>query len=174
MSDVAIYYRRLPDRDTVFRQPLVHRTPECIITFMPRTPLPAPIMAGETVMLEPQAPAIWFTFPEMWHDIGRFHTASRRFTGYYANILTPVEFRSELEWETTDLFLDVWLGADGSVQLLDEDELESGARAGAISAELAAAARREAERVLRLVAEGAWPPQIVREWTLERVSGHTS
>jgi predicted RNA-binding protein associated with RNAse of E/G family len=53
------------------------------------------------------------------------------FTGYYANILTPVRFHSPLDWETTDLFLDVWLDADGSATLLDEDELDAGrSRAG--------------------------------------------
>ena len=173
MSDVVIHYRRLPDRDTVFRQRLVHRTQDCIVTFMPRTPLPAPITAGAAVILEPEAPAIWFTFPGEWHDIGRFHTATGEFTGYYANILTPVELRDELEWETTDLFLDVWLGSDGNVSVLDEDEFEDGLRTGVISPELAAAARAEADRLVGLASARAWPPKIVREWTLERVLGHT-
>lgn len=173
MSDVVIHYRRLPARDTVFRQRLVHRTPDCMVTFMERTALPQPVTANGAVILEPDAPAIWFTFPGLWHDIGRFHTADGRFTGCYANILTPVVLRSDVEWDTTDLFLDVWLGTDGALTLLDEEELVAGERAGVISSELARAARTEADRLVALALAGSWPPPIVREWTLAKVRGHS-
>ncbi|NIP82533.1 MAG: DUF402 domain-containing protein, partial [Gemmatimonadetes bacterium] len=72
------------------------------------------------VVLDTGAPAVWFTFPGAWHDIGRFHTRSGTYTGAYANILTPVQFLDERTWETTDLFLDVFVGLDGTVHLLDE------------------------------------------------------
>lgn len=175
MSDVTIHYLRLPDRPTIFQQLLVEHTPECIITLMPRTELPRPVLAGDSVILEPGAPALWFTFPDLWHDIGRFHTVDGTFTGYYANLLTPVRLRGPLEWETTDLFLDVWVGADGTVQVLDEDELADAIAAGHIAASLANTARREAAALAAAAADGAWPPGVVREWTLERalaVTGH--
>src|SRR5690625_7056866 len=66
-------------------------------------------MAGDEVILEAGAPAIWFTFPGLWHDIGRFYLLDDTFTGYYTNIMTPVEFHDPLRWSTTDLFLDHWL-----------------------------------------------------------------
>ena len=168
-TSVEIHYLRLPDRRTVFRQLLVHRTEQCLVTLMPATELARPVHAGDAVVLEPNAPAVWFTFPGLWHDIGCFHTADGRFTGYYANVLTPVEFRGPNEWETTDLFLDVWVGADdGSVVVLDEDELEAALRDGNIDGELADAARAETARVTAAAARGEWPPDIVRTWTLER------
>ena len=34
---------------------------------------------------------VWTTYRgDVWHDVGRFHLADGTFTGYYANILTPV------------------------------------------------------------------------------------
>jgi predicted RNA-binding protein associated with RNAse of E/G family len=165
---VRIRYRRPPDREDVFIQRLVQRTPDCVVTLMRHTPLAAPLHVGGRVILEDGAPVVWFTFPGAWHDIGRFHTAAGTFTGLYANILTPVRFLSAGEWETTDLFLDLWRDADGGVHVLDADELAA-ARAGAwIDAAAADAARREADRLVAAARAGAWPPSIVGAWPLER------
>jgi predicted RNA-binding protein associated with RNAse of E/G family len=169
LTTVQIHYRRPPAREDIFRQTLVARTPEVVVTFMEQTPLPRPVHAGERVILEPGAPAVWFTFPGLWHDIGRFHLADGTFTGIYTNVLTPVVFRDPLSWETTDLFLDHWLDATGQAMLLDEDEFSHAVAEGWINAELERAAREEAARIQRSTGEGVWPPPIVEEWTLERV-----
>jgi predicted RNA-binding protein associated with RNAse of E/G family len=169
---VEIRYTRPPDRLTVFRQRLVHEDYACIITLMEQTPLDAPALAGGRVILEPGSPVVWFTFPGAWHDIGRFHTAAGEFTGYYANLLTPVRMLGPRVWETTDLFLDVWLDTDGSVLLLDEDELEAALDAGSIVDADAAAARSESTLLVNAARAGSWPPPIAREWTLERARSH--
>lgn len=112
---------------------------------------------------------VWFTFPGEHHDIGRFHTPDDRFTGLYANVLTPVEGLDGTEWRTTDLFLDVWLAASGgALRVLDEDELSDALVHGWIDAETAALARAEAERLVRGAERGTWPPPVVAEWTLAR------
>ncbi|HEX7052267.1 MAG TPA: DUF402 domain-containing protein [Longimicrobiales bacterium] len=169
---VHIHYHRPPDRHDIFVQRLVHRTAGVIVTFLERTPLPRPIEIGGRIALEDGAPAIWFTFPGAWHDIGRFHRADGTFTGIYANILTPVRFEGPDTWSTTDLYLDVWLEPDGRAALLDEDEFARAAGHGWIDAEIAGAARAEAERILARARRNAWPPAVVREWTLERVHRH--
>ena len=167
-ATVLIHYLRPPDRREQFRQALVHRGDEFVVTFLPRTPLARPVKVGSRVVLEDGSPVLWFTYPGRMHDIGRFHDRAGSFTGWYANILTPVHFRSPLEWETTDLFLDVWVGADGRVALLDADELERALAHGHVDAALAAAAREEAERLLTAAREHTFPPADVQEWTLER------
>jgi predicted RNA-binding protein associated with RNAse of E/G family len=164
---VAIHYRRLPDRVTVFEQRLLRETEECSITFLPAATLARPVVAGGRVVLEPGAPVVWFTYPGRWHDIGRFHLADGTFTGYYANVLTPVRMAGD-RWDTTDLCLDVWLGADGRVELLDEAELAEAVERGWLDASTAAAARAEADALLGAARAGAWPPEEVRAWTLER------
>jgi predicted RNA-binding protein associated with RNAse of E/G family len=166
--DVTIHYTRLPDRVTVFRQAFVAREGDCVVTLMERTPLRTPVRAGERIILEADAPVVWFTFDGAWHDIGRFHTVTGEFTGCYANILTPVVATGQTEWSTTDLCIDVFRHADGSVEVLDEDELQHALDSGWLGADVAARARREASDLAQAARRGAWPPAVVAEWPLER------
>jgi predicted RNA-binding protein associated with RNAse of E/G family len=147
------------------------RDPDCIVTLMERTPLPEPLRVDGTVALEDGSPVLWFTFPGRWHDIGLFHTADGTFTGTYANILTPVRFLDSRSWETTDLFLDVWLDRAGRPVLLDEDEFEQAVRASVIDGATAVQARSEAERIMRAIGDCAWPPNPVPQWSLDRALG---
>ena len=172
--EVHIHYHRPPDRTDIYVQSLVLDAPEVKVTFQPSTPIPKPVVVGEQPVLEPGSPAVWFTFPGLWHDIGRFHDAQGRFTGIYANVLTPCELHAPedggvLRWDTTDLFLDVWMGADGRLLLLDEPDLAEAVSAGSVTEEVAARARREAQDILARARAGAWPPPVVSEWTLERI-----
>ena len=165
---VEIHYRRLPERETVFRQRVLADDGECIVTFVEASELPKPVRAGERVILEPGAPAVWFTFRGLWHDVGRFHLRDGTFTGFYANVLTPVVIETPERWRTTDLCLDVWVDAGGGVQVLDEDELAEAERRGWTDAETAARARAEAARLADDARAGRWPPAPLHEWTLER------
>jgi predicted RNA-binding protein associated with RNAse of E/G family len=81
----------------------------------------------------------------------------------YANVLTPVEMEGT-RWETTDLYLDVWRGADGEIQLLDRDEFDEAVGAGLLTPAVADRAFTEGERLV----QGARRPAHVDEWTLER------
>lgn len=174
-SEVHIHYHRPPDRTDVYVQALVLDAPDVKVTYQPSTPISRPVKVAGTPVLEPGAPAVWFTFPGAWHDIGRFHDAQGRFTGLYANVLTPCRLHPPgsaepvLRWDTTDLFLDVWLGTDGRALLLDQDDLRTAEAAGHVSMEEAQTARAEARRILDGIAADTWPPAAAREWTLERV-----
>lgn len=143
---------------------------------------------ADRTVLEPGAPVVWFTFPGAQHDIGRFHTADGAFTGYYANILTPVELDADppvadtpndagpagIEapdsdvWLTTDLFLDIFLDPDGRLHVLDRDELQEAAARGWIDRATAGRAELEANRVVESARAGRWPPPIVEAWPLAR------
>ena len=164
---VRIHYRRLPNRERIFDQRVVLWRDDVIVTLSEPLQLEAPMEIAGRVALEAGSLALWFTFPGAWHDIGRFHRADGTFTGVYANILTPPRIDGP-RWATTDLFLDLWVPADGDVRLLDEDELVDALQAGNIEPALADRARGEAERLVGLAAQGAWPPPVVREWPLER------
>jgi predicted RNA-binding protein associated with RNAse of E/G family len=150
-------------------QRLVHRDAACVVTLLDAAPLARPLTIDGRVALAPGAPAIWFTFAGAWHDIGRFHDADHRFTGLYANVLTPVAGFDGRAWRTTDLFLDVWLPAgEARARLLDEDELNA-AVANGLDPTFAARARAEGDSLLARAAAGTWPPPVVERWTLERV-----
>lgn len=165
---VHIHYRRPPDRLTIFRQRVVHQDPDVIVTLATDVELPRALEVDGLPILEPGAAAVWFTFPGVAHDIGRFHTREGHFTGWYANILTPPLIEEEGIWRTTDLFLDVWMAPDGAVTLMDQEELEHAEAEGWVTPDEAAGAREEAERVMAAAAAGTWPPPVAREWTLER------
>jgi predicted RNA-binding protein associated with RNAse of E/G family len=129
--------------------------------------VPRPVVVDGATVLEAASPVVWFTFPGTWHDIGRFHLPDGTFTGYYANILTPVEMESDV-WRTTDLFLDVFLTPPGGVHVMDEDELSAAERRGWVTRDLARQARTEAHRLVRSARAGTWPPPVVAAWTLAR------
>lgn len=166
-SCVDIHYRRLPDREQVFRQIVVDDAGDYVVTLLESAALPRAVTAGGRTVLEPGAPVVWATYPGRWHDVGRFHLAGGTFTGFYANVLTPVEMDGA-RWETTDLCIDLWVGADGTIVVLDEDELREAERRGWATPETASRARDEAAALLRRARSGEWPPREIREWTLER------
>ena len=158
---VEIRYHRPPGRLQVFRQHHIHEDDGVVVTFA-RDMVFEQIMRIEgDVVLEDGSDVVWFTFPGVWHDIGRFHRADGAFTGIYANVLTPPVMNG-LVWETTDLFLDIWLGPDGSAVLLDAVGREW------LEEETARRARDEARTILEAAGRGAWPPPVVSEWTRER------
>ena len=169
MSDVLVHYLRPPDREQLFVQRLVYEDESVVVSLLEAAAIARPLTIAGQLAVEPGAPLLWFTFPGEWYDIGRFHRRDGTFTGLYADILEPIVQVGPREWRAVDLFLDLWLDArGGEARLLDEDELEEAVARGWISAETGAAARREAERLLRLARAGTWPPPVVHEWTLER------
>lgn len=170
-----IEYHRPPDHTSTYVQHLIVDDHDVKISLQESTPIEAPLRVGSDTILEPGAPVVWFTFPNLWHDIGRFHRANGEFTGLYANILTPVELHAPessidgpVQWKTTDLFLDVWVGDGQPPVLLDEDEWSRARRLGHLTESVAARARAEAEALVANARRGRWPPPVVQEWTLER------
>jgi predicted RNA-binding protein associated with RNAse of E/G family len=168
-AQVTLEYHRPPDRTDRFVQQLVFESADVLVTFLEHTPVKRPMMVAGGLALEPGSPIVWFTFPGLMHDIGRFHTAAGAFTGLYANIMEPVEIQSRLNWRATDLFLDVWIPAVGEPRILDREELAAAIQNGAITAQTGARAQAEADRLLALHQQGSWPPAIVNEWPIERV-----
>ena len=152
----------------VFEQTLVADEGAHIVTLLSAAALPKPVRVDDQVVLEPGSPVVWFTYPGRRYDAGRFHLADGTFTGVYSNLLTPVEMNGS-EWETTDLCLDVWAGADGTVEILDEDEFAEAVQRGWIDSPTAEATRMQAEMLAADARQGTWPPAHIHHWTLERV-----
>ena len=167
-STVEIHYHRVGGRTRVFRQIVVEDAGDYVVTLLEAAELEKPVTDGAgSVILEPGAPVVWFTYRGAWHDVGRFHRADGTFTGLYANVLMPVAMVGEW-WETTDLCLDVWLGADGRLEVLDQDEFQEARRRSWLAPAAAQRAWSEAARLAQAAQGGQWPPPHVHEWTLER------
>lgn len=168
---VAIRYRRPPDREEIFRQRLVHEEEGVLVTLAVDLDVEPPVRVGGEPVLEKGSDAVWFTFPGVWHDIGRFHTADGLFRGWYANILVPPTFEEGGVWRTTDLFLDLWIAADEAAQkpaMLDREQFEEACLAGWIDETTRGRAEEEVRRLLMEHRGGRWPPPVARRWTRER------
>ncbi len=168
MRRIEIHYRRPPARLDIFVQELVVDRPDCKITLHDPSSLGGELRVGEQVIYEPGAPLVWFVFPGAWYDIGRFHLGDGTFTGYYANLITPVEFQGHI-WTMYDLCLDLWIEPDGSFRILDQDEFAEAVDQLWIDALTARRARQELDYLLAEVQAGRWPPPIVGAHDLERV-----
>jgi predicted RNA-binding protein associated with RNAse of E/G family len=118
--------------------------------------------AAGRLILSAGAPIVWFVFPDLWRDVGRFHLADGRFTGWYTNLRAPVRFAGD-DWYCTDLFLDHWLPVDGPAAWLDEDELDAALATGLLDDATRRRIVAERATVDTLVASGSWPPAITRE-----------
>jgi len=165
---VHIHYLRPPGRRETFPQRLLLDGPDVKVTLARSLHFDPPVRIHGQVVLETGSDAVWFTFPGAWHDIGRFHRADGTFTGVYANILTPPILEDRESWETTDLFLDVWVDPAGDLSILDEDQFREAELAEWISAFQARKAREELGWVVAEHRAGRWPPPVVERWTLER------
>ena len=168
MPQIEVHYHRPPARLDVFVEDLVVDGPDCKITLHEHTPLREPLHIGESQVYEPSAPLIWFVFPGVWHDVGRFHLRDGTFTGYYVNLITPVEIAGRI-WTMHDLCLDLWVGPDGSFSVLDRDEFDEAVDRKWIDTATAKRAEGELERILGEVENGCWPSGVVAEYDLERV-----
>jgi len=63
----------------------------------------------------------WF-FADRWYNIFEVHSAKDdRIKGWYCNVARPAHIEDNTV-SAVDLALDVWIGTDGSIRVLDEDE----------------------------------------------------
>ena len=168
-QSIHIHYLRPPEEMRIYRQHLIHDDGRVKVTLARDLLFDPPLCILDRIAMESGSDAVWFTFPGAWHDIGRFHRADGTFTGTYANILTPCVFQPGGDWETTDLFLDLWIPAEGGpAVILDEEELEEALEADQLDSALGQRAREEIRRLQVGLEEGVWPPPVVEEWTRER------
>jgi predicted RNA-binding protein associated with RNAse of E/G family len=169
---VRIHYHR-PDRGTtVFVEHLLLDEPDVKVTLLADYP-GQDANAGDRLILSAGAPIIWFVFPTLCRDVGRFHLADGTFTGWYTNLRAPIRMDGA-DWYCTDLFLDHWQPANGSPgQWLDEDELDAAVARSLLSVDQLACVRSERAEVDRLRRMGDWPPPIARvsdlAWALSQL-----
>lgn len=158
-------YRRPGKRLQTYEEWLVLDRPDAKVLLQDYAG-PDLVVAGAT-MLEHGASAVWYVFPEKWHDVARFHLRDGTLTGFYTNLCMPVEI-GEHRWVGRDLFLDLWQPVEGRARWLDEDELAAAVRSGMIDAATNKRIRNERSLIDLQVARSAWPPPIVRDLSLEQ------
>jgi predicted RNA-binding protein associated with RNAse of E/G family len=158
---IRYQYRRPGKPTTVYDQWLVLDRPDLKVMLLDRF-AGEPFRVNGATVLEPDASIVWFVFPETWHDVGRFHLADDTFTGWYANLTTPIEMRGA-DWSAGDLFLDLWTPVSGPSVWLDQDEFDSAYRAKRIDAATRRRALNERAMIQLQVTTGQWPPRVTRD-----------
>ena len=129
-----------------------------------------PIRIDGVTIAERGSAMLWFVFPGVWHDIGRFHLADDTFTGWYTNLCTPLQINQDV-WASTDLFLDHWMAADGHQTWLDEDELADAIQTGLLDDATQTLIDGERSGIQTELDRGTWPPPITVELDLQAARG---
>jgi len=114
------------------------------------------------IVLAPGFEMVYFEFLGKWFAIGKIRNMHGEHTGYYCDIVTPPRLLDD-GVELTDLFLDLWVSPDLRFQVLDQEELEEALEKRWITKQLYERAKKELEKLTRLVQKGKFPPKLVKE-----------
>jgi predicted RNA-binding protein associated with RNAse of E/G family len=113
--------------------------------------------------------AVWFLFNGQPFDVARFYRPDGTWTGYYADVLEPVNWDGndpETLQPIVDLFLDLWIAPDGKHLVLDADEFEDAVSDGYLSEQQIDHARSTLQELIDQTAQGLFPPPSVQEFKL--------
>jgi predicted RNA-binding protein associated with RNAse of E/G family len=158
-------YVRLPYQVLDICDELVYRSKRVVVGKSQITSEHSVVFDGE-VVLAPGFQIVYFDLMGKWFDVGKIRNLQGRHTGYYCDIATPPRLLEDGGIELTDLFLDLWVSLDLRYKVLDEEELEEAFRKGWIAEQLYDRAKKELEKLIKIVKQGKFPPYHVKR--LER------
>jgi predicted RNA-binding protein associated with RNAse of E/G family len=105
---------------------------------------------------------ISFAFLKEGYKISKFYDPQGKFVYWYCDII-DVEYDEKSDTYTLiDLLVDVKIMPDGSVRVLDIDEIADALEGNIITKELAIEAMRKLDRLLKIIYEGNFPPEVCR------------
>ena len=169
---IDLIYKRLPDNINHFEQPLLYEDQSVIVTTQQITPS-TPIVIEDITVLGPNFWAIWFIFAKRWYDLGKIYNPQGEFTGYYCDIIKPMQ-KSGTQIEITDLFLDLWVTPELSYQILDRDEFVSARQNGWIKPKLANQAEQALNQLIDTIESTHFPPAPVKLFNLDSIFKDTN
>ena len=91
------------------------------------------------VVLEPDDRWTETFYGDRWYNVFEIRASDDRLKGWYCNVTRPAQITDD-EVTAEDLALDLWVGPDGEMKVLDEDEFAE--------LPLSPAARRKAREAL--------------------------
>lgn len=106
---------------------------------------------------------ISYTFLKEGIKISRFYDADKKFAYWYCDII-DVKYDNTIDQYTfIDLLLDVKLMPDGTMKVLDADELAVALEEGLITQEQACSSLKKMDSILQKVYKNNFPPAICLE-----------
>ena len=154
MKKPEIFRQRYIPFETVdiTRDELIFRSEELLITkWKPIKPRPD-ISKG-----------ISYTFLKEGMKISKFFDCSDNFVYWYVDIIEILYDSERDRYTLVDLLVDVKLSNDGTLKVLDADELAEAIEKGFVSCERACSSLRKLDRVLNMIYEGNFPPNVCND-----------
>lgn len=106
---------------------------------------------------------ISYTFLKEGIKISRFYDAEKKFAYWYCDIIDVQYDRDNDRYTLIDLLLDVKLMPDGTMKVLDADELAAALEEGLITQEQACRSLKKMDGILKKVYNGSFPPVVCLE-----------
>jgi len=110
---------------------------------------------------------IWFRFwlPDQQQVVEKYFAANRQPLGFFVPLCAPLQRQGD-SYAATSLLLALWLDMQGRVMMLDEDEFEAAVTSGRMTSDQAELAESNIRILTGGVAQGTFPPPLVRNFTL--------
>lgn len=111
---------------------------------------------------------VWFRFWALAHDqvLERYYGAQGQLIGTQIDVCMPPT-GDERGWRAKDLYLDIWVSPDGRVTLSGEARFDQAVRQGLLSHQEVEYAEDHVRRLTAGIAQGRFPPPIVRRWQVD-------
>jgi len=158
---IYLRYIRLPNHIKEFWDELVFRSDKVIVGKSQVTSENTVTFDGKTVLAS-GFQIVYFEFPGKWFSIGKIRNQRGEHTEYYCDIIMPPRLLKD-GVELTDLFLDLWVSPDLRYKILDEEEFEEAFRKGWMTKRLYEKAKRESQKLIRMVESKKFPPPPVKD-----------
>jgi len=107
---------------------------------------------------------ISFTFPKKSYKLGKFYDAAKNFLYWYCDIIETEYDQTSDTYIMNDLLVDIKIYPDGSVKVLDADELAQALEEGLITPQQAVHALRILDGLLKSIYDGNFPPDECMGW----------
>ncbi|MCX7841968.1 MAG: DUF402 domain-containing protein [Clostridia bacterium] len=106
---------------------------------------------------------ISYTFLKDGIKISRFYDEKGSFLYWYCDIIEVEHDEQSDTYTLKDLLVDVKLMPDGSMKVLDADELADALEAGLITSSQACSSLRKLDHLLKSIYSGSFPPDVCRQ-----------
>ena len=164
---VTIHYTRPSKGLTIYTEGLVSDDGDCLHTY---TILPDDIRQNLSRVLQrdqmiPPGQTIGSIRKRYFYhepfNVLEFLDTNDQLAGYYSDLTTLLVKREDV-YHLTDLFLDIWLSPDGTLQELDWDEFEEAVTQGVLTPEQQTLARETMARLVAEAASGQYPTRYLK------------
>jgi hypothetical protein len=110
---------------------------------------------------------ISYTFLKEGFKLGRFYGIDGGFLYWYCDIIDVMHDRNTDTYTLDDLLVDIKLMPDGTIMVLDADELADALEQKLVTPDQVARALRKLDKVLKLVYSGKFPPEACSRFEYE-------